>query len=342
MTADVSSMAGLPPVEATTRTLWMMVALYVLFSPNSCVALHSLFSRFACARRHVAGFSAIRFGLLPRSTLEGLGAYVATIGLPSVLFDTIAHLSFDSVNWYVVFAVVSAKLLLVLLSISLAWLTTRRADGTGFAYTLGGVNALLSTMSDDMGIGMPIFAALFSAGPGVCRTHLFYSPLSLNATRACLSAQSTSPSSSTSSSSPPYNPPLSTQSSSSSSASAEPMQRSNEASSGVRVLILTLLTAAEARETGAEAAKAARLRAGMAERAAAARAARVEAEYSSRSNRRRYRLCYWRSSKASVRTCWSSLSAWHPYGTSQRSARRYRGGWACPYRLPVRASSRSF
>ena len=128
MTADVSSMAGLPPVEATTRTLWMMVALYVLFSPNSCVALHSLFSRSACARRHVAGFSAIRFGLLPRSTLEGLGAYVATIGLPSVLFDTIAHLSFDSVNWYVVFAVVSAKLLLVLLSISLAWLTTRRAE----------------------------------------------------------------------------------------------------------------------------------------------------------------------------------------------------------------------
>ena len=245
-------------------------------------------------RRHVAGFSAIRFGLLPRSTLEGLGAYVATIGLPSVLFDTIAHLSFDSVNWYVVFAVVSAKLLLVLLSISLAWLTTRRADGTGFAYTLGGVNALLSTMSDDMGIGMPIFAALFSAGPGVCRTHLFYSPLSLNATRACLPAQSTSPSSSTSSSSPPYNPPLSTQSSSSSSASAEPMQRSNAASSGVRVLILTLLTAAEARETGAGAAKAARLRAGMAERAAAALAARVQAEYSSRSNRRRYRPCYWR------------------------------------------------
>ena len=190
MTADVSSMAGLPPVEATTRTLWMMVALYVLFSPNSCVALHSLFSRSGAAPQ-ARRFSAIRFGLLPRSTLEGLGAYVATIGLPSVLFDTIAHLSFDSVNWYVVFGRASAKLLLVLLSISLAWLTTRRADGTGFAYTLGGVNALLSTMSDDMGIGMPIFAALFSAGPGVCESlalSLFSLSLSLsNATlvRVC-------------------------------------------------------------------------------------------------------------------------------------------------------------
>ena len=118
--------------------------------------------------RHVVGYSSIKCKLLPRSTLEGLGAYVATIGLPSVLFDNIARLSFDGVDWKVVGAVVGAKMILVVLGVVLAWLTTRRADGTGFAYTLGGVNALLSTMSDDMGIGMPVFAALFLTD-GACQ-----------------------------------------------------------------------------------------------------------------------------------------------------------------------------
>ena len=43
-------------------------------------------------RSHVVGYLTIRLKLLPRSTLEGLGAYVATIGLPSVLFVKVANL----------------------------------------------------------------------------------------------------------------------------------------------------------------------------------------------------------------------------------------------------------
>ena len=70
--------------------------------------------------------------------------------------------SFDSVDWHIVGAVLVAKALLVLLSIGFAWLTTRSQDGTGFAYTLGGVTVLLSTMSDDMGIGLPVFTAFLT------------------------------------------------------------------------------------------------------------------------------------------------------------------------------------
>ena len=111
------------------------------------------------SRRHFVGYATIKFNLLPRSTIEGLGAYVATIGLPSLLFDSIARLSFDNVDWHLVTSVLIAKMALVVLSIALAWLTTRRADGTGFAFTLGGVISLLSTMSDDIGIGLPVFSA---------------------------------------------------------------------------------------------------------------------------------------------------------------------------------------
>ena len=109
--------------------------------------------------RHFVGYITIKCNLLPRSTIEGLGAYVATIGLPSLLFDSIARLSFDNVDWHLVTSVLIAKMALVVLSSALVWLTTRRADGTGFAFTLGGVISLLSTMSDDIGIGLPVFSA---------------------------------------------------------------------------------------------------------------------------------------------------------------------------------------
>ena len=100
--------------------------------------------------------------MVPRNTIEGLGAYVATVGLPSMLFGNIAKLSMSDVDWYLVGSVVAAKLILVVLGSAFAWLTTRREDGTGFAFTLGGVTTLLSTMSDDMGIGLPVFSAFLA------------------------------------------------------------------------------------------------------------------------------------------------------------------------------------
>ena len=40
------------------------------------------------------GYLSIKMKLLPRSTLEGLGAYTAVIGLPSLLFESISRLRF--------------------------------------------------------------------------------------------------------------------------------------------------------------------------------------------------------------------------------------------------------
>ena len=49
----------------------------------------------ACFARHVAGFLSIKLKLLPRSTLEGLGAYVATIGLPRLQRLNVRHTTFS-------------------------------------------------------------------------------------------------------------------------------------------------------------------------------------------------------------------------------------------------------
>jgi hypothetical protein len=50
-----------------------------------------------------------------------------------------------------------------LLCVTIAYLITRKADGTGFAATLGGLMFLLSTMSDDIAIGVPVLSAFFAS-----------------------------------------------------------------------------------------------------------------------------------------------------------------------------------
>ena len=122
---------------------------------------------------HVLGFVAKRLELLGHSAEEGLAAFVYTIGLPSLLFSQIAtELSFDDINVILVVSILVAKLMVAALGVTLAHLVTREADGTGFAATLGGIVALLSTMSDDMATGLPIFAAFFSSRPMWVTLHL--------------------------------------------------------------------------------------------------------------------------------------------------------------------------
>lgn len=129
------------------------------------------------------GFATIWLKLLTKSHEEGLAAYVATIGLPSVLFKSVAQLSFSKVHWPLVCSILLSKALLAILGVSLATLLTRSSDGTGFAFTLGGVVMLLSTMSDDVGIGIPVIQAFFGEKSAeVVALHLVI----LSALQSCL------------------------------------------------------------------------------------------------------------------------------------------------------------
>ena len=99
----------------------------------------------------------IRCNLLTKHTEQGLMAFVATIGLPALLFSSICQLKIAALKWEVIAAIIGAKLVLIGLGAAFSWAATRSTDRTGFAYTLGGTTALMATMSDDMGIGLPIF-----------------------------------------------------------------------------------------------------------------------------------------------------------------------------------------
>ena len=79
----------------------------------------------------------------------------------------VARLRLGQLNIPLVMAIMCSKVLLILFDIALAFLVTRRTDGTGFMFTLGGITSLLTTMSDDMGVGLPLFVA---RGPRSCLT----------------------------------------------------------------------------------------------------------------------------------------------------------------------------
>jgi hypothetical protein len=124
--------AELDPITATLRTLFMILSL------------------------HLIGYLTVAHELLSKQAEQGLMAFVATIGLPSLLFTSVCRLDVAHFRWEVVAAVLAAKLILLGIGFAFSIVATRRNDNTGFAYTLGGTIALMATMSDDMGIGFPV------------------------------------------------------------------------------------------------------------------------------------------------------------------------------------------
>ena len=71
---------------------------------------------------------------------------------------------FKNASLQLIGTVMLAKALIMVLGAVFAHVVTRRADGTGFEHTLGGVILILSTMSDDIGIGLPVLPAYCSPG----------------------------------------------------------------------------------------------------------------------------------------------------------------------------------
>ena len=112
----------------------------------------------------LAGYVAKSSGkILPKGEY-GLGAFLSTIALPALLFRATATLDFGDADVAVLSACVLGKLVLFAISVGLARLTTKKTEGQGHARLMGGLFALLSTLSDDLGFGLPIFTALFPPG----------------------------------------------------------------------------------------------------------------------------------------------------------------------------------
>ena len=77
-----------------------------------------------------------------------------------IYFKAVATLDFSTVRVEVLIALVLGKQLLIVLSVRLGGMT-RSKESEGDAEMRAGAFALLTTNSDDLGLGLPVMGALF-------------------------------------------------------------------------------------------------------------------------------------------------------------------------------------
>ena len=110
------------------------------------------------------GYILARNGVLTDSTQAGIGFYVGVVALPCCFFHALATLPLASTNWGLLACVCAAKLFCFILAAALGRLLTKTTDREGMTFSLSGVMALSATMSDDIGLGLPVMTALYPVG----------------------------------------------------------------------------------------------------------------------------------------------------------------------------------
>ena len=111
----------------------------------------------------VLGYMMKKYKLVPETALPGAGAFIGLVSLPCIYFRAVATLDFATVKLEVLISLVVGKLLLMALSAKLGAMTRLKEAGAGDGEMRGGVFALLTTNSDDLGLGLPVMGALFPA-----------------------------------------------------------------------------------------------------------------------------------------------------------------------------------
>ena len=96
---------------------------------------------------------------IPDAALTGIGAFAGLVSLPALLFKAVAVLDFSQVDITLVVALTLGKLLLVAISAHLGQITADSSPGA--AELAGGCFGLLTTNSDDLGLGLPVLGAIF-------------------------------------------------------------------------------------------------------------------------------------------------------------------------------------
>ena len=91
----------------------------------------------------------------------GIGAFVGQVAFPAVLFRALALMDLSTVNVVVASSSLIAKSLALAIAMFVGWAMSTRSEAVGMAEARGGMVALYGTMSDDVALGVPVFAVLF-------------------------------------------------------------------------------------------------------------------------------------------------------------------------------------
>ncbi|PAA76941.1 hypothetical protein BOX15_Mlig000212g9, partial [Macrostomum lignano] len=118
----------------------------------------------------LTGYAACRTGLLPESQAKGLGRFVSTFALPSLIFRFMVTIDLSGVSWAFLGSILATK---VLVFASVALFSFLLASEHRLA--IAGILGIFCTQTNDFALGYPILNILF---PSITRYLYLFAPIS--------------------------------------------------------------------------------------------------------------------------------------------------------------------
>ncbi|XP_055846955.1 integral membrane protein GPR155 [Episyrphus balteatus] len=104
----------------------------------------------------ICGYIAGRLKIITNSETKGLGTFVGTFALPSLIFLSLVELDWRTVNWTFLLSILISKSIVFFAVIGVSLLVARPLN-----YGRAGLLAIFCTQSNDFAIGFPIVNALY-------------------------------------------------------------------------------------------------------------------------------------------------------------------------------------
>ncbi|XP_030385806.1 integral membrane protein GPR155 isoform X2 [Scaptodrosophila lebanonensis] len=104
----------------------------------------------------ICGYIAGRFKIISNAETKGLGTFVGTFALPSLIFLSLVELNWSAVNWKFLLAMLISKAVVFFAVLVISLLVARPLN-----YARAGLLAIFCTQSNDFAIGYPIVVALY-------------------------------------------------------------------------------------------------------------------------------------------------------------------------------------
>ncbi|ALC42981.1 CG7510 [Drosophila busckii] len=104
----------------------------------------------------ICGYLAGRFKIITNAETKGLGTFVGTFALPSLIFMSLVELNWGAVNWTFLLAMLISKAIVFFAVLIICLLVGRPLN-----YSRAGLMSIFCTQSNDFAIGYPIVQALY-------------------------------------------------------------------------------------------------------------------------------------------------------------------------------------
>ncbi|XP_028179036.1 integral membrane protein GPR155 isoform X1 [Ostrinia furnacalis] len=111
---------------------------------------------FQCFTIILCGYIAGRLNVVSSTESKGIGTFVGTFALPSLIFVSLARLDFTTVNWTFLLAILLAKGVIFLGVIVITVFVSKPIN-----FGRAGIFAIFCTQSNDFALGYPIINAIY-------------------------------------------------------------------------------------------------------------------------------------------------------------------------------------